>query len=124
MCETAKRQGRLAEAVLTRTQQRQFIAAALIVVGLLLLFGNFSLGLIVVIAAIAGVALGIVLLMENRQESRVLGIALLLVSALLLLAPRFFRSIVEAVNILAGLALVVVGIYMLWSLRQGKPTWR
>ncbi|MEA3191403.1 MAG: hypothetical protein QOD77_1985 [Thermoplasmata archaeon] len=110
--------------MLTRTQQRQFLAIALVVVGLLLLFGNFSLGLLVVIGAIAGVALGIVLLLDNRQESRVLGIVLLLVSALLFLAPRFFHSIVEAVNILGGLAMVVVGLWILWGIRKGTPAWR
>lgn len=110
--------------MLTRTQQRQFVAIALVVVGLLLLFGSFSLALLVVLAAIAGVALGIVLLLDDRQQSRTLGIVLLVVGALLLLAPRLFSSIVQLVNLLGGLAMVAAGIWMLWAQRKAQPSWR
>lgn len=110
--------------MLTRTQRRQAVAVALVVVGLLLLFGSFSLALLVAIGAIAGVALGVVLVLDDRQESRILGVTLLVVGALLLLAPRFFKSLVEVLNVLGGVALVAIGLWLLWNLRQARPAWR
>lgn len=93
------------------------VGVTLIVVGLLVLVGRFSLSPVFFLAGLILLVLGILVLAKKLPGSNWLGIGLLLVGLLLLWpgfkVPSALQAVFDALEIVIGIVLIVFGVLRL-----------
>ena len=94
---------------MTRQDKDRLVGVLLIVAGALIALGFLSLGPLVVIAAVAAIVIGILVLARKMAGSQLFGICLVVAGALVVAMPYLQSGLTFIVNVVVGVILIVMG---------------